>query len=100
MVSLSAEQLRSHKTVFPFVKMAERHVGTNLPKKEEKGKNSSTLITEIVNFVQVISIDSPPEMFEYIGEDKITTDMGGTLEFDANEWTQHRSVSYSEIIEM
>ena len=32
-------------------------------------------------------------MFEYIEEDKVTTDMGGTLEFDANEWTQHRSVS-------
>ena len=40
-----------------------------------------------------MSINTPSEMFEYIEEDKVTTEMGGTLEFDANEWTQHRSVS-------
>lgn len=31
-------------------------------------------------------------MFDYISEDQITTDVGGQLEFDANEWTQHKSV--------
>ena len=38
-------------------------------------------------------MNSPSEMYEYIDDACITTDVGGALEFDANEWTQHRSVS-------
>ena len=56
------------------------------------GCNKLFLLT-LFSLKQVVSINTPSEMFEYIEEDKVTTEMGGTLEFDANEWTQHRSVS-------
>jgi hypothetical protein len=32
-------------------------------------------------------------MFEYIEAENIPVEMGGKLEFDANEWTQNRAVS-------
>ena len=31
-------------------------------------------------------------MFDYVDADMVTTDMGGSLEFDAQEWTQNRAV--------
>ncbi|XP_052783921.1 guanine nucleotide exchange factor DBS-like isoform X3 [Mya arenaria] len=40
---------------------------------------------------KVVSIDTPEEMFAHISADMVTTDMGGNLEFDAEEWTQNRS---------
>ena len=42
-------------------------------------------------------MDTPEQMFEYeyVDPSCVTGDMGGQLEFDANEWTQNRSVSYS-----
>lgn len=50
-----------------------------------------------VVFVQVVLCNEPAEMFDYISEDQITTDVGGQLEFDANEWTQHKSVCISTL---
>lgn len=43
-------------------------------------------------------MDTPEAMFDYIASEFVTTDMGGQLEFDANEWTQNRSVSDLEKI--
>jgi len=40
----------------------------------------------------VLSIDSSEKMFDYVDADMVTTDMGGSLEFDAQEWTQNRAV--------
>lgn len=50
-----------------------------------------------VVFVQVVLCNEPAEMFDYISEDQISTDVGGQLEFDANEWTQHKSVRISTL---
>jgi hypothetical protein len=43
---------------------------------------------------QVVSLDSPEAMFDYVAPEFVTPDMGGNLEFDANEWTQNRCVSF------
>ncbi|KAH3806394.1 hypothetical protein DPMN_134715, partial [Dreissena polymorpha] len=40
---------------------------------------------------KVVSMDTPEEMFDWVDAEMVTTDMGGQLEFDANEWTQNRS---------
>ncbi|XP_053404393.1 guanine nucleotide exchange factor DBS-like isoform X2 [Mercenaria mercenaria] len=40
---------------------------------------------------KVVSLDTPESMFDYIAPEYVTPDMGGQLEFDAIEWTQHRS---------
>ena len=37
--------------------------------------------------------NEPKEMFDYIEPDQLTKDVGGELEYNANEWTQHKSVS-------
>ncbi|XP_060592948.1 guanine nucleotide exchange factor DBS-like, partial [Ruditapes philippinarum] len=39
---------------------------------------------------KVVSLDSPEAMFDYVAPEFVTPDMGGNLEFDANEWTQNR----------
>ena len=59
--------------------------------------NNSEL-TEWTYTLQVISVNSPSEMYDYIEDSSVTTDVGGTLEFDATEWTQHRSVSSSPCV--
>uniref|UniRef100_K1PGD3 Putative guanine nucleotide exchange factor MCF2L2 n=1 Tax=Magallana gigas TaxID=29159 RepID=K1PGD3_MAGGI len=50
----------------------------------------SKFVKEELEF-KVVLCNEPAEMFDYISEDQITTDVGGQLEFDANEWTQHKS---------
>lgn len=37
--------------------------------------------------------DASSEMGNYIDPSQLTTDLGGELEFDTLEWTEHRSVS-------
>lgn len=50
----------------------------------------SKFVKEELEF-KVVLCNEPVEMFDYICEDQLTTDVGGQLEFDANEWTQHKS---------
>ena len=50
------------------------------------------MLRSLLSLLQVVLCNEPTEMFDYINEDQITTDVGGQLEFDANEWTQHKSV--------
>ncbi|XP_048744729.2 guanine nucleotide exchange factor DBS-like isoform X3 [Ostrea edulis] len=50
----------------------------------------SKFVKEELEF-KVVLCNEPSEMLDYISEDQITTDVGGKLEFDANEWTQHKS---------
>ena len=50
------------------------------------------MLWSLLTLLQVVLCNEPTEMFDYISEDQITTDVGGQLEFDANEWTQHKSV--------
>lgn len=55
----------------------------------------SEVVYTTVFLLQVVLCNEPVEMFDYICEDQLTTDVGGQLEFDANEWTQHKSVRTS-----
>jgi len=36
--------------------------------------------------------NEPDQLYEYIDPAMLTSEVGGQLEYDANEWTQHRSV--------
>ncbi|KAK3596722.1 hypothetical protein CHS0354_025019 [Potamilus streckersoni] len=40
---------------------------------------------------KVVSISSPEEMFEYVDASQMTSEFGGSIQFDPMEWTQHRS---------
>ncbi|XP_067669146.1 guanine nucleotide exchange factor DBS-like isoform X1 [Haliotis asinina] len=40
---------------------------------------------------RVILCDSPVEMLEHVDPSMLTTDVGGALEYDPSEWTEHRS---------
>ncbi|XP_062575742.1 guanine nucleotide exchange factor DBS-like isoform X1 [Saccostrea cucullata] len=50
----------------------------------------SKFVKEELEF-KVVLCNEPSEMLDYISEDQLTSDVGGKLEFDANEWTQHKS---------
>ncbi len=45
--------------------------------------------------MQVVLCDNADELRDYVDPAMLTTDVGGALEYDPNEWTEHRSVSTS-----
>ncbi|XP_059163634.1 guanine nucleotide exchange factor DBS-like isoform X3 [Physella acuta] len=50
----------------------------------------SKFVKEELEF-KVVLCDSPKDMEDYIETAQLTLDVGGELEFDASEWTEHRS---------
>ncbi|PVD18636.1 hypothetical protein C0Q70_21186 [Pomacea canaliculata] len=50
----------------------------------------SKFVKEELEF-KVVLCDAPSEMGNYIDPLQLTTDLGGELEFDTLEWTEHRS---------
>ncbi|GFN98122.1 guanine nucleotide exchange factor dbs-like, partial [Plakobranchus ocellatus] len=50
----------------------------------------SKFVKEELEF-KVILCDSPKDIEEWVDLGQLTTDVGGELEFDAHEWTEHRS---------
>ena len=49
----------------------------------------------ILSLPQVILCDSPKDIEEWVDMGQLTSDVGGELDFDAHEWTEHRSVRKS-----
>ncbi|XP_021347383.1 guanine nucleotide exchange factor DBS-like isoform X3 [Mizuhopecten yessoensis] len=50
----------------------------------------SKFVKEELEF-KVVMCNDPNQMFEYIDPSQLTKEVGGQLEYDANEWTQHRA---------
>jgi hypothetical protein len=46
---------------------------------------------------QVVLCNSPEEVLEHVDPSQLTFHLGGKLVFDANEWTQHRAVSFMSL---
>ena len=52
------------------------------------------LICEITCLLQVVILNDIPNLYEYVDINQLTPCLGGTLNYEHQEWVQHRTVSH------
>jgi len=54
---------------------------------------SAEAASDVVSSLQILLLNNVDELHEHIDHTQLTPDLGGSLQYDHQQWIQHRAVS-------